>query len=291
MNNNWNWILEEDTPEVKYRGMTELFGRKKEDPDVRKVYDDLLNSDTVRQILEKFELHNKWEDINAFCALAELGLTREDVSIDFYLERAIKSMNKSTKCARVLLLRNLVALGYYDHSWVREQIALAFSTVREDGSVRCLDLTKKTNDSKLPEMGCYRQTTTYLLLAAELKKRQVVLPEFQQLTEFYLKYRVAFRPDDYETVIIKEMSGTFYPMDHVHIGLHMIMYGLSILGVANHPNCQKAWELLNQNKDPDGYYKLSQSFAEPYFNVGKVGSANKWVTLYGLLAEKNRENE
>lgn len=98
---------------------------------------------------------------------------------------------------------------------------MAFSTIRDDGMVRCLDRSKKRNDSKLPDMGCYRQTITYLLLAAELKKIGVILPQFELLKEFYINYHVAFRPDDYEKVIIEEMTETFYLIDHVHIGLHI----------------------------------------------------------------------
>lgn len=290
MNKIRNWILEDETLEVKYRAMTELLCMKKDDPEVMKVHDSLLVSDTVSLIMNKFEANNKWDDVNAFCTLAEIGLTRDDVPIDCYLERIIKNMNRSMKCAKILRLRNLVSLGYYEHPWVKEQISLAFSTVREDGMVSCLDKSKKRNDSKLPDMGCYRQTTTYLLLAAELKKIGVVLSQFELLTEFYINYHVAFRPDDFEKVIIEEMTETFYPIDHVHIGLHMIMYALSVLGVANHPNCQKAWELLDSKKDSEGKYILSKSFGEPYFKAGEVGNANKWVTLYVLLSEKYRRD-
>ena len=286
MNNIINWILEDETQDVKYRAMTELLCMKRDDPEVLKAYNSLLVSDTVSFIMDKFKTNNKWDDINAFCTLAEIGLTREDVPIDEYFERIIKNMNRSMKCAKILLLRNLVLLGYYEHPWGKEQIAMAFSTIRDDGMVRCLDRSKKRNDSKLPDMGCYRQTTTYLLLAAELKKIGVILPQFELLKEFYINYHVAFRPDDYEKVIIEEMTETFYPIDHVHIGLHMIMYALSVLGVANHPNCEKAWELLDRKKDSEGKYILSKSFDFAYFSVGEVGNANKWVTLYVLLAEE-----
>jgi hypothetical protein len=142
MNNIKNWILEDETPEVKYRAMTELLCMKKDEPEVIKAYDSLLVSDTVSLIMDKFKLNNKWEDINALCTLAEIGLTRVDVPIDGYIERIINNMNLSMKCAKILLLRNLVSLGYYEHSWVKEQISLAFSTIREDGTFRCLDKTK-----------------------------------------------------------------------------------------------------------------------------------------------------
>ncbi|WP_455716500.1 hypothetical protein [Anaerosporobacter sp.] len=110
------------------------------------------------------------------------------------------------------------------------------------------------------------------------------------MINFYINYHVAFRPDDHSKVIIKEMSGTFYPIDHVHMGLQMIMYGLSVLGAAHHPNCERAWALLDSKKDSEGKYILSESFAEPYFKVGKVDNPNKWVTLYALLSEKHRRN-
>ena len=286
MNSIDNWIFEDETPEVKYRALIELVGMDRNSPKVVEVYNSLLASGTIDFIMDKFKTDNSWDDINALIMLAEIGLTRDDVSIDEYVERIIKNMNRSMKCARILLLRNLVALGYYEHPWVKEQISLAFSTVREDGMVRCIDSGKKRNDSKLPDMGCYRQTTTYLLLATELKKKGIVLSQFERLTEFYLNYHVSFRPDDFEEAIIKEMAETFYPIDHVHIGIHMIMYALSVLGVANHPNCKKAWNLLDSKKAVDGKYILSQSFDTPYFNVGKKGDVNKWVTLYVMLSEK-----
>ncbi|BCN28826.1 hypothetical protein [Anaeromicropila herbilytica] len=286
MNNVINWLITDDTPEVKYRTMTELLGMSRDELEVKKAYDDLLSSESLRIVMDKFKLNNKWEDINAFLALTEFGLTRYDVPIDEYMERIIKNINMSTKCAKILLLRNLVALGYYEHPWVQDQISLAFSTIRHDGTVRCLDKNKKKNDSRLPDMGCYRQTTTYLLLAAELKKKGIILPQYELLIKFYIDHNVAFRSDDPEKVIIKEMAGTFYPIDHVHMGLHMIMYGISVLGEGNHPNCDKAWDLLNSKKDNENKYILSESFAEPYINVGMVGQPNKWVTLYVLLSEK-----
>lgn len=285
-----NWLLDDETPEVKYRTMTEFLGKSKNDFDVKKVYDKLLGSKTLDIVMDKFTLKNKWEHINAFLALTEFGLTRNDVPIDEYVERSIKNMNMSTKCAKITFLRNLVALGYNDHPWVQEQIPLAFSTIRKDGSVRCLDKTKRTNDSKLEDMGCYRQTTTYLLLAAELKKKGISLPQFELLKKFYSDHNVSFHSETPEKVIIKEMAGTFYPIDHVHIGLQMIMYGLSVLDLANHPSCNKAWGVLDTRKNSEGKYILSESFEEPYFNVGMVGQPNKWVTLYVLLAEKYRSS-
>ena len=171
MNDIENWLLEDSTPEIKYRTMVELQGRGKEEPEVQAAYQELMRSDLLASVLDKFQAKSKWEHINALLILAELGLTREDVQIDDYVEQLLKKLNAGMKCARILMLRNLVVLGYENHPEVQKQITEAFATVREDGSVRCLDKGKKRNDSRLPDMGCYRQTTTYLLLAAELQKQ------------------------------------------------------------------------------------------------------------------------
>lgn len=288
MNHVIKWLIEDETPEVKYRTMTELLGMSKDDPGVKMAYEKLLSSDRLGLVMDKFTMNKKWEDVNALLALAEFGLTREDLLVDEYVERIINKLDLSMKCAKTLLLRNLVSLGYYGHPWVQEQIPLVFSAIRQDGTLRCLDKGKKRNDSRLPDMGCYRQTTTCLLLAAELKKAGVVLPQFEPLMNFYINHDVLFRPDAPEKVIVKDMAGTFYPIDHVHMGLQMIMYGLSILGAAKHPNCERAWELLYSNKGADGKYILTESFAEPYIKVGSAGKPNKWVTLYSLLSEKYR---
>ena len=116
----------------------------------------------------------------------------------------------------------------------------------------------------------------------------MALPQFEPLVNFYIGRNVIFRSDTPEKVIIKDMAGTFYPIDHVHMGLQMIMYGLSVLGGADHPNCEKAWALLEGKKDNEGKYILTESFREPYFNAGMAGKPNKWVTLYVLLSKKYR---
>ena len=285
MNHVIDWLLEDGTPQIKYRTMIELQGRTKDDIEVKKAYDTLLESEPLRLVMDKFQDKNKWEHINALLSLYEFGLTRHDVAIDEHVERLIKSLNKGMKCSKTLLLRNLVALGYYEHPWVNEQIKLSFATIREDGTVHCLDKGKKTNDSKLPDMGCYRQTTTYLLLAAELKKIGIMLPQFEPLIHFYMNHNVVFRDDIGEKFIIKDMTSTFFPIDHVHIGLQMTMYGLSVLGAGNSDHCQGVREILHSYKNDEGKYLLSHSFEKPYFEVGPIGQPNKWVTLYTQLFE------
>lgn len=55
--------------------MTELLNIPKSDPEVKKAYESLVNSDAVRIAMDKFKVNKKWKDFNAFCTLAEFGLT------------------------------------------------------------------------------------------------------------------------------------------------------------------------------------------------------------------------
>ena len=286
MNDIVNWLLEDSAPEVKYRTMIELQGRSKDEPEVKAAYQELMTSELMTTTLSKFQAKSKWEHINALLILAELGIAREDVQIDDYVEQLLKKLNAGMKCARILMLRNLVALGYEKHPEVQAQITEAFATVREDGSVRCLDKGKKRNDSRLPDRGCYRQTTTYLLLAAELKKHGIEMPQNEALTNFYLNHEVLYHNEDPQKVIVEEMATTYFPIDHVHIGVQMILYGLAVLGDGNNKQCQRALKLLQSYQNDEGKYILSDSFTNPYWGVGTIGKPNKWVTLYALLAEK-----
>jgi hypothetical protein len=283
-----DWLLSDDTPEVKYRVLTELLGKPRDDASVIAARDALINSQAVSAAMDKFKANKKWEDYNAFSTLAEFGLTRDDVPIDEYVERMINVTKFNVMCGKALLLRNLVALGYYNDSRISGEITNVLTLVRRDGSLRCLSNKKTANDTNLADMCCYRQTTTYLLLAPELKKVGVDVPQAEPLTDFYLKYNVIYRPDDNDAFIINDMAQTFYPFDPVKIGLHMILYGLSVLGAGSSPECERALALLESKKDESGKFILEKSLTKPYFKVGKVGKPNKWITLYALLADKFR---
>ena len=100
MNDVINWILEDNTPEIKYRAMIDLLDMSREDSSVKEAYVALINSDAVAVVMGKFKADKKWEDYSAFSSLAEFGLTRADVSIDDYVERIIvnKILCRSQHC-------------------------------------------------------------------------------------------------------------------------------------------------------------------------------------------------
>lgn len=286
MNNVVSWLLEDDTPEIKYRTMIELLDMPKDDINVKRAYEKLIKSDIVTNIMAKFELDKKWDDYNCFSALAEFGLTKDDVQIDKYVERIITNTGFKMMCGEGLLLRNLVSLGYYDNPMVKEEIPKAFSVQKSDGGFGCISKSKKINDPKLPHKSCIRITASYILLAAELKKINVVLPQNTALVDYFINRNVIYRHDDNTKFVVDEMGGTFYPLDPVKIGLQNLLYGLAVLGAANKPGYIKAKDILESKKDDEGRYILDKALSKPYFKIGKPGKPNKWITLYALLADK-----
>jgi hypothetical protein len=52
---------------------------------------------------------------------------------------------------------------------------------------------------------------------------------------------------------------------------------------------KEAWELLKGKEGENGRFSLEGSLTTYPCRFGKVGSENKWVTFYALLAEKYRK--
>jgi hypothetical protein len=278
MNQVVNWLLEKENPEVRYRTLIELGGA--EDDEKASALEDVLSSDTLATVMERFSLGKKWETYAALSALAEFGLTRRDVDIDSYVDKLIEETNFQMMCGEALLLRNLVLLGYKDHPRVAAELPVAMAKQKPDGGYGCMSKTLKIN----PIKGCYRQTNTYVLLAAALKLAGCNPPQVPALLGYYLDREVLFTHDDPQSLVVPDLAGTFYPLDPVKIGLQMILYSLAILGVADDPRCAKAWEALERRRDEDGCYILDKSLSKPLYKIGKPGKPNKWVTLYALLA-------
>ncbi|BCN29206.1 hypothetical protein [Anaeromicropila herbilytica] len=280
------WLLEDKNPEIQYRTMLELLEMKKDDTEVRDVKNTLLSSEVFDKVYQKLKMGKKWETYNVLSAFAEFGLTREDIGIelDGYVNALIEETEFQMMCGEALLLRNLILLGYGDEPRVREEVSHVFEKQKPDGGYGCLSKKPKINLAK----GCYRQTGTYLLLAAALKKKGYAMPQQEkELVNYYLNREVLYANHDHNAFVVPDLAGTFYPLDPVKIGLQMAMYSLSVLGYGADERCKKAWTVLDSKRDGDGHYILDKALSKPVYKIGKVGNPNKWVTLYALLAKKD----
>ena len=282
------WLLEESNLAIKYRAQTELLDIPKDNEEVKQTYKTLLESDLLKSAMALFDVGKDFSDSHAFSALTEYGLTREDVDIDRYVDRHIANTNFRDGCGEGFLLRNLVALGYADHPAVKKELPLFLATQQSDGGFPCVSKNPKIKKPGVPHKSCFQMTTSYLLLAAEMFKKGVDCPTTEGIIGYFISRNILYRHDDPNRVVKNEMGTTFHPPVCTRIGLHMILYALSILGYGNEPACKRAWDLLDSRRGVNGKYVLDGSLTKPYIKIEKPGKPSKWVTFYALLAEKER---
>ena len=132
-------------------------------------------------------------------------------------------------------------------------------------------------------------TASYLLLAAELYKKEMDFPQTSSIVDYFLGREVLYRHNDPARFVKECHATTFHPPVCTRIGLHMILCALSVLGSGNAPECKRAWAILDGKCGDDGKYILDGSLTKPYIKIEKPGKSSKWVTFYALLAVKERE--
>ena len=164
------WLLAEDTPEVRLRTLKEYLKLSDDDTKVIECKNKLLQSKVYERALKKLEKEKPWAKFDAIMAFAEWGLTRADIGSD--IDEEVFSLIQSTGfkmlCGEPYLLRNLVKLGYYQVDIVKDEIGCMLGKIKEDGGFGCISSNKKMNDPKKPHKSCARLTVEYLLLVAEL---------------------------------------------------------------------------------------------------------------------------
>ena len=283
-----DWLLEEDTPEVRLRTLKEYEKLLDGDESVVACKKLLLESKVYERGLKKLRTEKPWAKFDALLAFAEWGLTRADIGsdIDGEVFALIESTGFKLLCGEPLLLRNLVKLGYYQEDIVKNEIHCMLGKIKEDGGFGCISTNKKINDPKKPHKSCARLTVEYLLLAAELRLLGCPAACESELAHYFTKRNIFYRTDDMKTPMVDVMLGTFYPSDPIKIGAQNIVYALRVLGCAPDSQAMRAgYSVLNQHRLENGRYVLTASKSVPAFKVGNVGEENKWVTLYAYMAQ------
>ena len=283
-----DWLLEEETPEVRLRTLKEYMKLPDDDKKVVECKRRLLQSKTYERALKKIRKDKPWDKFDAIMAFAEWGLTRKDVGkdIDDEVFGLIQSTGFKMLCGEPYLLRNLVKLGYDQEDIVKNEIACVLSRIKEDGGFGCISTNKKTNDPRKPHKSCARLTVEYLLIVAELHLLGYRTDCESKLVQYFTKRNIFYRTDDMKTPMVDVMLGTFYPSDPIKVGAQNILYALRVLGcLPDSEAMQAGYKVLNQYRTENGRYILTASKSVPAFKAGNVGEENKWVTLYAYMAQ------
>ena len=284
------WLLEEETPEVRLRTLKEYEKIPEDDERVVECKKMLLQSKVYERALKKLRTEKPWAKFDAIMAFAEWGLTREDIGkdIDDEVFALIESTGFKMLCGEPYLLRNLVKLGYYQEDIVKNEIDSVLSRIKEDGGFGCISTNKKINNPKKPHKSCARLTVEYLLLVAELHLAGHNMGCEKELVHYFTKRNIFFRTDDMKTPMVDVMLETFYPSDPIKVGVHNIVYALKVLGcAADSEAMQVGYSVLNRHRLDNGRYILTASKSVPAFKAGNIGEENKWITLYAYMAQQN----
>ena len=138
------WLLSDDTPEVRLRTLKEYQKLSDDDLEVIECKSKLLQSKIYERGLKKLKKDKPWEKFDAIMAFAEWGLTREDIGSD--IDEEVFSLIQSTGfkmlCGEPYLLRNLVKFGYYQVDIVKEEISCMLGKIKEDGGFGCISSNK-----------------------------------------------------------------------------------------------------------------------------------------------------
>lgn len=282
------WLLEEDTPEVRLRTLKEFQKRGGDDPEVIACKSSLLRSKMYERGLKKLIKDKRWDKFDAIMAFAEWGLTRNEIGgdIDEEVFSLIQCTGFKMMCGEPYLLRNLVKLGYYQVDMVKDEIGCMLGKIKEDGGFGCISSNKKINDPKKPHKSCARLTVEYLLLAAELRLAGIAYGCERALADYFIRRNIFYRMDDRKTPMVDVMLETFYPSDPIKVGVQNIVYALRVLGCPVESEAmQEGYKALNRYRLDNGRYILSGSKSVPAFKAGKVGEENKWITLYAYMAQ------
>lgn len=305
----YDWLLEQNNPSVRYRTMTELLDRKKDDIEVVQAREQICSSEMVTKILSKMHPDGYWLQkkpatnefvgdgveygayaTTHFCLayLAELGLDSQNPQVsqaaDRYLnlQKADGDFYCHLSCLFGYNIRTLIMLGFRQDSRVQNSIDLMLATERPDGGYLC-DLHEGKYKTKAVK-SCIHGSVKTLLAFSELQEYWDH-PRCQSLVEYFMKRNVLYRTSDLEKAINHDVTRTSFPITW-RAGLTEMVYALSKMGYGSNDELNRAWEILDSKRDSQGKYRLDWTPTQALLKSGKRGESNKWVTFYALLSKK-----
>lgn len=285
-----NWLLEDENPAIKYRTLVEI--KEKNPEDHKDCYEKIWNQKQILKLLSNRNENglitrdkNDPTPLGNLEIFAEYGLSRDE-RLDKNAECSINEIRSWKKrdidfysCYAPNRLRSLVMLGYTDNN-TKELIYEFVSTQIYDGGFICNKLLNRKPSRK----SCYKAAVPALFLYAECKRKNIMLPNTDNLVNYFMKRDVFFSSDKKENLFFfKDGSSPKFSK----FGVPLIVSALSILGRGNDKALQKAWIILKERENENGRLRLDGSAKSSGF-FGKDGYENKWATFYALLAEKYR---
>jgi hypothetical protein len=280
-----NWLLEEDNPGVRLRALIRLCDFPEDHKDVKAARRVVASRLQAASDLSWVPLKGQ-KVIYNLTALAESGLSYEDVDVKPCVDNLLSAPYFDANCGELMALRAMVMLGYGEDARLKKRLSQLAEAQLPDGGWLCLHRVRKMR--KIPK-SCIRAAMHGLLLAGELKKRGLYFSGSEQLIQYFLKRRLFFRTDSPTQVVVKHMNEVFFPIEYFYVGLPLLLDALAALGAGEATELREAWSLLEKKRNRDGRILLEGTLPvnKSYLPKERVGKPSKWGTLYACLAYKS----
>ena len=316
------WLLEEDNPSVRYFALTEILDKPRNNPEVKRVKEAIMNKGVVPKILDKMNGGGYWETPPSFYTakykgtvwqliiLAEHGADGTDSRVkkacEFLLENSQHheshgfSIAKAEKtgggrqsgvipCLTGNIVWSLIRLGYLDDPRVQAGINWITTFQRFDDGEGAL----KGWPYDKYEM-CFGKHSCHMGAAKALKALAEILPEKRDTkteatikvgAEYFLKHQIYKKSHNLAKVSKPGWLRFGFPLMYQDDALEVLGV-LTNLGYKDE-RMQEAVDLVVSKQDTKGRWKLENTFNGRFqTNIERKGEPSKWITLNALKALK-----
>lgn len=260
-----DWLLEEDQPSIRYRTLTEILGRPRRDPDVRRAREEIRKRGWAAEILAERSPGGGWSDAASpyrpkytstnwrMIVLSDLAVDRSDRAVRDACEYWMRGLaarggmlggNSSGTphyCVSANMARALIRLGYGDDPRVLRTLQWLVRTADPKGGWSCF--------------GSGRNLDSWEAMAAfAAYPRSKWTPGMRSAVDnaasFYLDRR------------LHRQGGRYAPWYRFHYPTHYyydLLVGLDFmteLGYGADPRLGFALSVLQKKRRPDGRWEL-----------------------------------
>jgi hypothetical protein len=323
-----DWLLEEDTPSVRYFALTGLLDKPQTDPEVTEAKKAIMTEGVVPKILAKQNSDGSWETSNSFYTakykgtswqliiLAEHAADPEDPKVKAACEFMLKnsqhleshgfSMATAAKtgggrqsevipCLTGNMVWSLIKLGFLDDSRVQAGINWINTYQRFD------DADGEGTPKGWPYdkfVMCFGKHSCHMGAAKALKALSEIPVEkrdsktkaaIQNGAEYFLKHHIYKKSHDLSKISKPGWTKFGFPLMYQTDALELLGV-LAKLGYKDE-RMQEAVDLTVSKQDEQGRWKLENTFNGKFqVNIEHVGEDSKWITLKALVALKKYYN-
>ncbi len=317
------WLLERETPSVRYWTLVDLLGRPRDDPEVLAAQRDIMDSATMTRLLsrqtpggwwgkaEDFYIHAKYKGtVWNLILLAELGADPTDErvrqALRFILEASqepgsggfsARSLGEAgadpglvVPCLTGNMLWCLVRLGWLDDPRVQQGLSWITTYQRFDDGIKKAPQGWPYSVSEK----CWGRHTCHLGVVKALKALAEVPPErrtpamqatIEHGVEFLLMHHIYKKSRDLDQVAMPEWLSLGFPR-------FWDTDVLEILGILTRLGCrdermQEALDVVRSKQGADDRWRMESSWnGRMLVRIEKEGDPSKWITLKALSVLK-----